>query len=97
MSNGDVVQALDAMERMLQAHDLTPSTLAPWQVRFDAAVASAERGPGWAEIAQRSRLLGRRVDSELAGALAERDAILKELRLLATGNRALKGYLPGQG
>ena len=97
MSDQDVIQVLDAMERMLQEHDLSASSLTPWQARFDAAMASAERGPGWAQIAQRSRLQGRRVESELAGALADRDAIQKELRLVATGNRALKGYLPGQG
>jgi hypothetical protein len=96
MSDQDVVIALDAMERMLQHGEMTGGSLAPWQAQFDAAVASAERGPGWADIAQRSQLLGRRVDLALAGVLADRDLLKKRLHLLAVGGRALKGYSPGK-
>ena len=96
MSNRDVVLALDAMERMLDAGEVHPPGLEPWQARFDAAMASAERGPDWAAIAQRSHALGRRVDLALAGAMAERDAIRKELHLMARGSRALRGYSPAK-
>ena len=94
MSDQDVCLALDAMERMLQDGILTVGTLKPWQVRFEAAMASAERGPGWAEIAERSHLLGRQVDLALVGVLADREAIQREMRLLALGGRAIKGYKP---
>jgi hypothetical protein len=96
MSDREVVLALDAVEHLLHTGDLASGTLAAWQERFDAAMATAERGPGWAMIAQRSHLLGRRMDLALAGVLAERDAIGRELRLLARGGRALKGYKPAQ-
>jgi len=94
MSDQDVHLALDAMERMLQDGVLTAGTLKLWQERFDAAMASAQRGLGWAEIAERAHSLGRRVDLALAGVLADRDAIRKEMRLMAMGKRALKGYTP---
>jgi hypothetical protein len=96
MSDQDVRLALDDMERMLQEGALTAGNLKPWQERFDAAMASAERGPGWAEIAERAHFLGRRVDLALAGVLADRDAIRKEMRLMAVGGRALKGYKPAR-
>jgi len=94
MSDQDVCRALDAMEQMLQGGTLTAGTLEPWQEQFDAAMRSAERGPGWAEIAERSHLLGRQVDLALAGVLADREAIRQEMRLMAVGGRAIKGYNP---
>jgi len=94
MSDQDVVRALDDMERMLEVRDLSSRTLAAWQERYDAAMASAERGPGWAEIAQRSHLMSRRVDLALVGVLADREAVRKELQLMAMGRRALRGYSP---
>jgi hypothetical protein len=97
MSDQEVCRALDAMEQMLRDGSVTvTAVLKPWQERYDAAMASAHRGPGWAEIAERAHYLGRRVDSVLAGALADRDAIQKELRLMAMGRRALKGYKPAK-
>ena len=97
MSDHDVQLALNAMELMLQDGVLTVGNLKPWQERFDAAMASAERGPGWAVIAERSHLLGRRVDLAMAGLLADRDAIRREMSLMALGARALRGYNPGRG
>ena len=97
MSDQDVVLALDAMERMLQEGDLAPGTIESWRERFDAAMAAAERGPDWAAIAQRSHLLGQRLNLVLAGVLADREAIRKELGLMAKGGRALRGYKPDRG
>ena len=94
MSDQDVNLALDAMEGMLQDGVLTAANHKPWQERFEAAMGSAERGSGWAEIAERSHLLGRRVDLALAGVLADREAILLEMRQLTLGGRAIKGYQP---
>jgi hypothetical protein len=96
MSNQDVILALDLMERMLHEGDLTASALARWQERFDAAMASAEREPGWAVIAERSHVLGQRLGLTLAGVLADRDAVQRKLRLMAKGGRALKAYKPDQ-
>ena len=92
MSDQDVVTALDAMEVMLQEGRFPVSEMAAWQARYDAAKASAERGPGWEAIAERSRLMAKRLDLALAGVLADRDRVQRELRLLAKGGRALKGY-----
>jgi hypothetical protein len=94
MSDQAVVQALDDMERMLEVQDLSTSTLAAWQKRYDAAIASAERGSGWAEIAQRSRHLSRRLDLALVGLLADQEAVRKRLHLITVGRRALRGYAP---
>ena len=96
MSDQDVCLALDAMEQLLQDGDLSAGTLKPWQEQFDAAMASAERGPGWAEIAERSHLLGRRVDLALAGVLADLEAIRREMCLMAIGDRAIKAYQPAR-
>ena len=95
MSDEDVVQALDDMERMLEVGDMSSCALEAWQKRYDAAMASAERGQSWAEIARRSLLLSRRVDLALVGVLADREAVRKELQLMAMGRRALSGYAPG--
>lgn len=97
MSDQDVILALDAMERILQEGDMAAGVLASWRERFDAAMASAERGPGWEAIAQRSHLLGKRLNLALAGVLADRDAIRKKLNLIARGGRALQGYKPDRG
>ena len=96
MSDQEVRLALDAMERMLQDGVWSAGTLEVWRERFDAAMASAERGPEWAEIANRSRSLSRRLDLALTGVLADRDAIRREMSLMAVGGRALKGYKPSR-
>jgi hypothetical protein len=94
MSNRDVVEALDEIERILQEEDLTANTLASWRERFDGAMASAERGPGWVEIADRAHRLGKQADQLISRLSKERDAMKKELGMQAVGSRALKGYKP---
>jgi len=94
MSDQDVVHALESLERMMQAGDLDADTLASWRERFDAAMASAERGPGWAAIADRAHIMGKRLDLAIVELSIRRDAIKEELNLQAVGGRALKGYKP---
>jgi hypothetical protein len=96
MSDRDVIEALDAMEWILESKDVSARTFAAWQTQWNAAIASAERGPGWAEIAQRARLMSKRVDLAMVGVMADRDAVSKKLHQIAAGRRALKGYAPAR-
>ncbi|HWQ07979.1 MAG TPA: hypothetical protein VN436_02690 [Holophaga sp.] len=96
MSDREVVAALEAMERMLQqSGPLESKALAEWRKGFDAAVATAERGPGWAEIAGRAHALAGLLDAAAAGMTVQKNALLRRLNLQATGSRALKAYRPG--
>jgi hypothetical protein len=57
MSDQEVIGALDELERMIRESDLdlNGGEIASWRERFDAVVATAERGPGWDDIANRWR------------------------------------------
>lgn len=93
MSDADLVRILDDLERLLQG-DLEPELISEWQKRFDAELASADRGPGWPQIVERAHGLAHRLDTT-AGALSDQlDQVRKELALQAQGERALKGYKP---
>lgn len=93
MSDADLIQALDDLERLLQ-DDLDPAGITAWKTRFDTEVASAERGPGWPQIIARARDLAGRLDAA-ANALSDQlSQVRKELAVQARGERALKGYRP---
>ena len=94
MSDSDVISALDAMERLLQSAPVEPETLAAWQQRFEAALATAERGDGWPDIVARAHGLSGQLDSAANILSRQRDGLRKELGLQAQGVRALKGYRP---
>ncbi len=93
MSDRAVAEALDDMEAALGAATVpTPEALAQWRLRFDAAVTTAERGPGWDGLVVRAQELSERL-RHLSLALAERrDEVRRELEHQAAGNRALKSY-----
>lgn len=94
MSDTEVVACLDEMEARLHcpSSDWTPEALEGWHQRFHAAVATAERGPDWAEIVERAHSLGGMVTNLAALASSQRDQIRMELDRQALGYRALKGY-----
>lgn len=93
MSDADLSRALDDLEQLLR-DDLDPAAIVAWRRRFDAEVASADRGPGWPQIVARAHDLAGRLDAA-AQALADQLAqVQKELALQDQGSRALKGYKP---
>lgn len=95
MSDLDLVRLLDELERLLDQGEVEGEVLADWRPRFEAALATAERGPGWPETVARAHALGRRLDLEADRLSVERDRIRQELDLQGHGSRALKGYRPG--
>lgn len=95
MSNQEVAAALEAMERMLrQSGQLDSKALVEWRKGFDAALATAERGPGWGEIVARAHALAGLMDAAAVGLTAEKNTLLRRMKLQATGTRALKAYRP---
>ncbi len=94
MSDQDVVRALDAMEQMLLEGRFAADQVASWSARFDAAKASAERGPGWPEISGRCANLRKRLDQAVAEYSRQRDEIGRQLHQVMAGGRALRGYKP---
>ena len=95
MSDREVLAALEAMEQLLLRQDPVESeALAGWRKTFDEAVATAERGPDWAEIVARAHLLAKRVDAATETLSVRRDELRTELNLQSQGIRALQAYKP---
>jgi len=92
VSDQDVVDALDALEQILQGDFLEPEIVASWRGSFDGALASATRGPGWAVIAARAHALAARLDTRTEALVEQREILRKGLDLQVQGARALKGY-----
>lgn len=98
MSDQDVLLAIEAMERLLQTpdSDLSSDAIRAWQVGFETAVASAERGPHWNELIQRAHDTAHAIELRLDSLRELRDSIRQELNLGAQGSRALRAYDPGR-
>lgn len=96
MSDQAVANALDDLERLLAEplERMDGERIGQWHERFRAAVAGAQRGPGWAALVERAHDLGRRLDQVLGQALSQRDALRRELDAGGQGARALKAYRP---
>lgn len=95
MSDQEVITALEAMEQMLLRGDpVEPQVLADWRKDFDAAVATAERGPAWAEIVARAHRLAGQVDTAAETLSVRRDELRRQLSLQNQGARALQAYKP---
>ncbi len=94
MSDADVRAAIEALEAWVgdAAAPLDPVFLADWNGRFQAAVAAAERGPGWEGLIERAHRLAGQVALRQAAAEEQREAIRVELRQQEQGARALRGY-----
>ena len=94
MSDREVQAALEALEARCAGVGvpLDPAFLAGWNSQFQAAVASAERGPGWEALVARAHQLAGQVALRQADAETQREAIRAELRQQEQGARALRGY-----
>lgn len=94
MSDLKVLAAIERMEAWMRDPVVAPDPddLAAWNSEFQAAMATAERGPGWVELVARAQALGGFVESRADLLAAERDAIKLDLDAQARGDRALKGY-----
>ena len=97
MSDGAVRTALEQMEAWLAdpAWDHDPDGLAEWNTGFLAALATADRGPGWEGLVARCHVLGHELELRTVPMEFERDRLKAELELQGRGNRALRGYGTG--
>jgi hypothetical protein len=94
MSDREVCASIEQMEAWLAdpAWDPDGDALAEWNQAFLAAVATAERGPGWEELMIRAHALPKELERRTAQLEVRRDALKRELDGQAVGTRALKGY-----
>lgn len=94
MSDAAVRAALRQLEAWLEdgSTPLDGALLEVWNRDFNTALASAERGPGWAETLAQARRLGQQVEARRHELEGRRDAIRQELQQQLQGARALKGY-----
>lgn len=94
MSDQKVRAAIEQMEAWMgdPNWEPDPGLLETWNKEYQAAVAQAEKGTGWPELAERARALGKRLEPRLAQMVRLRDEIRAELEAQERGNRALIGY-----
>lgn len=94
MSDQALAALLDELERLLQQEAPEPEALEGWRRSFDAALPSAERGPGWEGIVARCRALAGRLDAGANQLAKQAEDLRRELERQDQGTRALKGYRP---
>jgi hypothetical protein len=94
MTDQPVCAAIEQMEAWLADTTWEPDayTLAQWDTEFQAVLAQAEKGPGWAELRDRAHVAGHRLEARRAVLAAALDELRRELEVQERGNRALKGY-----
>lgn len=94
MSDAGLRAAIERMEGWLADPSALPGpeALEGWNREFREAQASAERGPGWAELIARAHALAPRLEARTAILVTEREALRQEMDVQARGDRALKGY-----
>jgi len=94
MSDAGVRAALERMEAWLADVNWVPDVgeLAQWDAEFQAALAQAEKGPGWSSLMERSMAAGHSLEARTLVVAEARDQVRKELENYERGNRALKGY-----
>lgn len=94
MSDSKALAAIERMEAWMRDPAVAPDPddLAEWNSEFQAAVAAAEHGPGWADLVARAHALGGFVQDRTDLLVAACDAIKSDLDAQARGDRALKGY-----
>jgi hypothetical protein len=97
MSDSQVRSALEQMEAWLADvnWEPDPEALARWNEAYQAALAQAERGPGWADLIARAHAAGRAMEARTVIAIQERDRLKAALESQERGARALKGYGAG--
>lgn len=94
MSDLEVAVALGAMEELLRSKPLKAEELRAWRQRYDAAMATAERGKDWSAIEIRIHELPGKLEAAAKDLSGEMEVVRKQLMLQAQGARALKGYRP---
>jgi hypothetical protein len=94
MSDLDVARALDALAELLHSKPLKAEDLRAWRQRYDAAMATAERGKDWSAIEIRIHELPGKLDAAAETLSVEQESLRKQMLLQAQGARALKGYRP---
>ena len=94
MSDLEVATALDAVEELLRSKPLKAEDLRAWRQRYDAAMATTERGKDWSAIEIRIHDLPGKLEAAAGTLSAEQENLRKQLILQAQGARALKGYRP---
>lgn len=94
MSDRAVRAAIERMEAWVgdAGWEPEPEILEAWNAEYRAALATAEKDPGWAELVDRAHALGQKLEARLAGITALRNDIKAELDAQERGNRALAGY-----
>jgi uncharacterized small protein (DUF1192 family) len=94
MTDREVLAALDRLEPLLTGplEACDAQSVAAWHEAFRAAVAEAERGPGWAEVQARGKVLGNLLNRRMAMLQAAQQGLKAELGKMATGRRALSAY-----
>lgn len=94
MSDGRVRAAVEQMEAWLAdpTWEPDPDALAGWNADFQDALARAEKGPGWPELAARAHAAGQLLDAHSELVAQERDRLRSELGVQERGSRALRGY-----
>jgi hypothetical protein len=93
MSSGtEVDRLLDQLEAILAAELPEAEAIATWKAAFDAAVARADRGPGWEKVLVRADALGTRLQGCIQGLQVRMARLTEEASVQDAGARALKGY-----
>ena len=94
MSDARVLAAVEQMEAWLGDRNWEPEAevLAQWNVEFQAALAQAEKAPGWPDLVSRAHLAGQLLEAHIVVVAEERDRVRMDLAAQERGNRALRGY-----
>lgn len=94
MSDGRVRAAIEQMEAWLAdpTWEPDPDLLAGWDADFQEALAKAEKGPGWPDLAARAHAAGQLLEARSETVGQERDRLRNELEAQERGSRALRGY-----
>ncbi len=94
MSDADVLRVIEEMDVLLQSElpDLGPQVLEDWQLRLEAALATAERGTAWPRIVEHAHATAQRVFGAVGELGRLKDEVKRELDQQVVGSRALKAY-----
>lgn len=94
MSDGEVLAAIEQMEAWVgqAAWVPDPGALEVWNTSFLAAMASAEKGPGWADLMARAHAVGRLLEARTGQVEQVYESIKTDMKAQEQGLRALRGY-----
>ncbi|HEX9080669.1 MAG TPA: hypothetical protein VF768_00250 [Holophagaceae bacterium] len=94
MNDATVRAILARLEAWLKASKdpLDPAFLEAWNREFQAAQATAERGPEWPDLVAWAHRLADQVDQRRRTVESQREEVRLELQRQAQGQRALQGY-----